>query len=177
MPIGEKTKLLWKNLEYKKMMSEAHLGKFNNLKKHWKIKDKSKMFGHKCHTQKHTIEAKLKMKNNARWKELHAWNYIEDRTKLAKNEHKNLDGQYKDWMLVIKNRDKWQCKTTDENCKGRLEAHHIFNWHDYPKLRYDINNGITLCHAHHPRGREREAKLSPFFRGLVTEEKYFGSNI
>lgn len=37
------------------------------------------------------------------------------------------------------------------------------------KLRYDINNGITLCHAHHPRKRADEAKLSPYFKELVAE--------
>ncbi len=44
-------------------------------------------------------------------------------------------------------------------------------WREYPELRYNINNGITLCHAHHPRKREEEAKLSPFFQQLVAEMK------
>lgn len=57
------------------------------------------------------------------------------------------------------------------NCKGRLEAHHILSWKDYPELRYDINNGITLCHAHHPRKRDEEAELSPYFQSLVAEMK------
>lgn len=97
--------------------------------------------------------------------------YIPDRTKLSVNEHKHLDGKYKEWMLSVKRRDAWKCKINNVDCKGRLESHHILNWKDYPKLRYDINNGITLCHAHHPRGRKNEAKLSPYLQSLVAENK------
>lgn len=97
------------------------------------------------------------------------WRWIKDRTQLKKSEKKHLDGQYRDWMFGVKKRDNWKCKIADESCKGRLEAHHILNWKEYPELRYKINNGITLCHAHHPRGRKSEAKLSPFFQELVKE--------
>ncbi len=72
-------------------------------------------------------------------------------------------------MLSVKKRDNWKCRIADENCKGRLEAHHILNWIDYPELRYELTNGITLCHAHHPKGRKREAELSPYLQKLVAE--------
>lgn len=90
---------------------------------------------------------------------------------LTKSEKKHLDTQYRQWMFSVKNRDKWKCRIADINCDGRLEAHHILNWKEYPELRYEINNGITLCHAHHPRGRDNEAKLSPFFQNLVAKVK------
>lgn len=61
----------------------------------------------------------------------------------------------------------------NKDCKGRLEAHHILNWMDYPELRYEINNGITLCHAHHPRGRAKEKQLSPFYQELVASSEKF----
>jgi hypothetical protein len=64
---------------------------------------------------------------------------------------------------------KFLCRIADVNCEGRLEAHHILPWRDYPELRYKVNNGITLCHAYHPRKRADEAKLSPFFQSLVAE--------
>lgn len=67
--------------------------------------------------------------------------------------------------------DNWKCRIINNDCKGRLEAHHILNWKDYSELRYDINNGITLCHAHHPRGRANEKRLSPYFMELVSVSK------
>ena len=36
-------------------------------------------------------------------------------------------------------------------------------------LRYSINNGITLCHFHHPRKWEDEIKLVQTFQGLVMQ--------
>lgn len=96
-----------------------------------------------------------------------SWRWIKDRTKLKKGREKSYDTQYKYWMLEVKKRDKWKCRIADENCDGRLEAHHILNWVDYPELRYEINNGITLCHFHHPRKRKDEIKLSPYFKELV----------
>jgi len=61
----------------------------------------------------------------------------------------------------------------NENCKGQLQAHHILRWADYPKLRYEINNGITLCIAHHPRKRKDEAELSLYFQKLVAEMNFY----
>ncbi len=118
----------------------------------------------------HTDEAKRKISEfhklmvgdkNPRW--------ISDRTLLVRSDKKHLDGQYRDWMFSVKNRDNWKCRIANGDCKGRLEAHHILNWIDYFELRYAVNNGITLCHAHHPKGRKNEAKLSPFFQKLVAE--------
>lgn len=98
----------------------------------------------------------------------HAW--IKDRT-LLKDDHRNRGGQlHREWSNSVKNRDKI-CRIADVNCDGRLEAHHILGWTKYPELRYDIKNGITLCHAHHPRKKSDETKLSPYFQKLVAEMK------
>jgi hypothetical protein len=99
------------------------------------------------------------------------FNFVKDREALVKNEKKHLDGRYRQWMLAVKKRDKWKCKIINSDCKGRLESHHILNWKNYPKLRYDINNGITLCHFHHPRKRQDEINLSPYFKELVGNVK------
>ena len=32
---------------------------------------------------------------------------------------------------------------------GTLNAHHLDSYHDHKELRYDINNGITLCKSCH----------------------------
>lgn len=87
------------------------------------------------------------------------------------NEKKHLDSAYRVWMLEVKKRDKWICKMKNSECEGRLEAHHIRSWRDHPELRYIANNGITLCHAHHPRKRAEEKRLAPFFTELVSVSK------
>lgn len=126
-----------------------------------------------------SLETKEKMRLSAIGKK-HPWaslkgelnhNYIKDRSLLKKSEKKHLDRQYKEWMFNVKNRDNWKCRIADVNCDGRLEAHHILNWKEFPELRYDINNGITLCHAHHPRGRAKEKLMSPYFMELLTLKK------
>lgn len=99
------------------------------------------------------------------------WNKYHDSSLLKKSEKKHLDTQYREWMLQVKKRDSWKCKIANEGCKGRLEAHHILNWVDFPGLRYEVNNGITLCHAHHPRGRAQEKRLQAEFQLLVSASK------
>lgn len=97
--------------------------------------------------------------NHPRWKT--------DRNTIAKNEHKHLDHGYQIWFKEVKNRDGWKCKISNSDCSGQLESHHILRWTQYPELRYEVNNGITLCHFHHPRKRNDEMRLTPYFRELI----------
>ena len=77
------------------------------------------------------------------------------------------DPVYKQWRIEVKKRDNWKCRIVDQNCSGKLVAHHILPWSRFSELRYQINNGITLCHFHHPRKRDDEKRLSPYFQELV----------
>lgn len=94
------------------------------------------------------------------------WKWIEDRSKLKKKELRN-DSAYKVWRQQVWLRDNFKCKIANPDCKGRIEAHHILAWKDSIELRYEINNGITLCHFHHPKKRKEEEILSPFFKTLI----------
>jgi hypothetical protein len=104
-----------------------------------------------------------KKENHPRW--------IKDRSKLQIREKKHLDTKYRYWMFQVKTRDKWKCRISNSDCGGRLESHHILNWIEYPELRYEINNGITLCHAHHPRGRANEKRMVSYFVELLSVSK------
>lgn len=55
--------------------------------------------------------------------------------------------EYKLWRLAVYQRDKFACKKCGKKLsKGRkIQAHHIRRWSDFPELRYNVNNGITLC--------------------------------
>lgn len=64
--------------------------------------------------------------------------------------HRNYnDPQYKQWRKSVYSRDKYCCRWPNCNLKRKLNAHHIKTWANYPGLRFDINNGITLCKYHH----------------------------
>src|SRR3990167_10895244 len=106
----------------------------------------------KCHS------ASIAGKNHYLW--------IEDRNLLKKSDTRRTTA-YSEWRINVYKRDKFKCRIADNNCKGRIEAHHILSWKNYPELRYEINNGITLCRFHHPRKRADEINLSPYFQELV----------
>jgi hypothetical protein len=101
------------------------------------------------------------------------YQWIKDRTKLCRisKQGERRTSAYFNWRKEVWARDCWKCKINNSDCKGRLEAHHILGFTDYPELRYEVNNGITLCHFHHPRKWEEEKRLSPYFKNLVSVSK------
>ena len=109
-----------------------------------------------------------KLITTPRGSESHRW--IKDRNLLVKRQERN-DSAYAYWRKTVWTRDDFRCKISDGNCSGRIEAHHILSWRDYPELRYKTNNGITLCHAHHPLKRAEEKRLIPTFQELVSVSK------
>ncbi len=168
------------SLETRKKMSISQKGKhFYWSGKHLSEETKRKMSesrkGRKL-SEKHKINISKakKGKANVHCKGKNSWNWIEDRTKLAKylngNEYRNSPAS-REWALSVKIRDGFKCRIADNNCKGKVIAHHIFSWKDFPNLRYNINNGISLCLAHHPRRRAEEKRLIPFLQELVPVSK------
>jgi len=55
--------------------------------------------------------------------------------------------QYKKWRMSVFSRDNFTCQFCGN--RGYIEAHHIKSWAKYPKLRYKVENGITLCEDCH----------------------------
>jgi len=113
--------------------------------------------------RKASLETIIKItgENHSRW--------IKDRTQLKKSD-RHTDSAYSEWRKNVYRRDNFKCKINNLDCKGRIEAHHIFSWKDFPELRYNINNGITLCHFHHPRKKAEESRLSPYFKELILKQ-------
>ena len=91
--------------------------------------------------------------------------WIKDRSKLSTD--RRNDPKYRQWLIDVKIRDNFKCKINNKECKGRIESHHIRAWRDYPKLRYEVSNGITLCSFHHPRKRVEANKNISFFNSLI----------
>ena len=78
----------------------------------------------------------------------------------------------------VKRYHKWKrdCMVRDgktcQKCNGRsgdrsLTVHHIESYEEYPDLRVDLDNGITLCMTCH-RAYHREMGRMPTLDGLVS---------
>ena len=54
---------------------------------------------------------------------------------------------YYGWRKFVLKRDNYSCRLCGS--KVNLECHHIKDYRDFPELRLNINNGITLCNNCH----------------------------
>jgi 5-methylcytosine-specific restriction endonuclease McrA len=59
---------------------------------------------------------------------------------------KSLD--YRDWRKAVYERDGYTCQNCGQR-GGYLTAHHVKSWAEHPELRYEIDNGQTLCEPCH----------------------------
>ena len=81
--------------------------------------------------------------------------------------------EYRHWRKSVFDRDLYACQCCGAKSgignKVELNAHHIKNWKDNTNLRYDINNGITLCdkchtdfHSKYGKKNNTEQQLKEF---------------
>ena len=108
-----------------------------------------------------------KYKKTKEHRENHSKSLINGGKVKGKNNPRYIDGRkqkYNEWRKTIFERDNWTC----QECKKYacyLNVHHIKSQKNFPELRYELSNGVTLCYnchtKKHPKG---------FRRG--TEEEY-----
>lgn len=55
---------------------------------------------------------------------------------------------FKDWRKAVFERDDYTCLSCRQK-GGRLHPHHVYSFTRYPGLRFDVDNGATLCEACH----------------------------
>ena len=110
------------------------------------------MLGDKNIMKNEEIVSRFKGDNNPNWKGGNSKGY---KTGYYSTE-------YKIWRKTVFERDDYQCKKC--NAKGvYLTAHHIKSFAHYPELRFEINNGLTLCEKCHSetdnyKGRNKSKK-------------------
>lgn len=89
---------------------------------------------------KNLIPAK-KGKNNINWKG----------GITPKNHLIRWQSQSRLWCKAVFKRDNFTCQKCRNHKGGNLNAHHINNFADFIKLRFVIDNGITLCKDCHKK--------------------------
>jgi hypothetical protein len=84
---------------------------------------------------------------------------------MRRSENTDARGRAKEleWNELVKSRDDFTCqhcrvsqeellkrpRTSRFNNSMYLCAHHIKDWDEFPELRYEVSNGLTLCYACH----------------------------
>jgi hypothetical protein len=71
----------------------------------------------------------------------HKWNHNKTKTDRLKS-RKLAEGI--NWRKNIYERDNYTCQKCNERCIS-LHVHHIYPWYSHPNLRFNVDNGITLC--------------------------------
>lgn len=82
--------------------------------------------------------------------------------------------EYENWRKEVYKRDWYKCKIC--GYKGRLLiAHHIKTWKYFLKLRFIIDNGLTLCRGCHCKLHTIHKKVIDFkeiLRDFMSETQY-----
>ena len=74
------------------------------------------------------------------------WNYVTGKSKTDRRKYGTM--VFNDWRMAVYERDRFICQMCSEKGK-RLNCHHIKAFVSYPDLRFDIDNGVTLCEDCH----------------------------
>jgi hypothetical protein len=83
----------------------------------------------------------------------HMW--IKDRTKVKYKEQERIRKSYKNkiWRRKVFRKDGFSCQICHDKSRKNhpviLNAHHIKSFIEYPKFRFKVSNGITLCKSCH----------------------------
>lgn len=59
------------------------------------------------------------------------------------NQRLRVSHDSKEWSKAVRERDGHKC--VECGAVGRLHAHHVRPWKHHPELRFDVDNGKTLC--------------------------------
>jgi len=83
--------------------------------------------------------------NNPGGKGENHWNWQGGTSRGYKTGYYSL--KYKNWRRKVFERDSFTC----QGCGGigYITAHHIKSFAHYPKLRFNVKNGLTLCESCH----------------------------
>jgi len=155
------------SIEHKKKIGLSHLGKKRSEKARENMRLAQVKIAYKKVGKKHTEEHKRNISCGMKGK--NTWSRgcklsLETRFKMARftgEQRYNWKGKIASendrirkgieirlWREAIFARDNYTCQNCDERGK-ELRAHHIYNFADFPNLRFAIDNGVALCKKCH----------------------------
>ena len=76
-----------------------------------------------------------------------AGGWIDGRT--PENERVKHSIEFRLWREAVFARDNWTCQKYKKRGGIKLHPHHIFNFSQFPRLRFITNNGITFSEKAH----------------------------
>lgn len=82
-----------------------------------------------------------------------------------------LSEEYSNWRKKVLKRDGKKCKFPGCKRRSRLEVHHIIPWSVSVYLRFEVSNGITLCHKCHASIKNKESFYSAMFQTIIEQQK------
>jgi hypothetical protein len=75
--------------------------------------------------------------------------------------------KYNQWRKAVFERDNYTCLVCGK-VGGELNAHHIKSFKHYPELRFEVDNGITMCiKCHYLNHGEKESEYHGNRRWII----------
>jgi DNA-directed RNA polymerase subunit M/transcription elongation factor TFIIS len=139
----------YQNIKSEKYICQKCTANSENIKKTKSNRHKGKIISE---------ETKKKMKEHSKmiWKGKYGINHPAYKKELTYNERltsndRSLIPGYYQWQHDILERDNFTCQYPNCNSHKNLRTHHLNSYAKFPKLRVDLQNGITLCENHHKK--------------------------